>query len=166
MDPNKSMSRFATQFAFVAFWASWCLYMWHDPAHFGLKGEKLACRTNYDVTIVVFGRKVPVTDSRMRSAALALVSIGIVLAFGSLFISLDNLLSPVIGLFKRNNDTLQRSKAQIEEEENKSMCVTNLNQTRPNHKPSPRVYSQLLASDVIWDAGLPHRRHRTNDQLQ
>ncbi|KAG9086713.1 hypothetical protein FRC06_002975 [Ceratobasidium sp. 370] len=96
IDPNKSLSRFLTQFCFVAFWAAWCLLMWHDPVHFGLRNRAPDCDVNNNVTIMVFGREIHATDPRMQRAALALVSFGIVVAFGSLWISLEGLLGPII----------------------------------------------------------------------
>ncbi|KAG9077485.1 hypothetical protein FS749_010614, partial [Ceratobasidium sp. UAMH 11750] len=96
VDPNKSLSRFLTQFCFVAFWAAWCLLMWHDPVHFGLPQDDPGCNINSFITIMVFGREIHATDPRMQRAALALVSIGIVIAFGSLWISLEGLLGPII----------------------------------------------------------------------
>jgi len=96
IDPNKSFSRFLTQFCFVAFWAAWCLLMWHDPVHFGLDKSEPGCTVNSIVTIMVFGREIHATDPRVQRAALALVTIGIIIAFGSLWISLEGLLGPTI----------------------------------------------------------------------
>ncbi|KAG9093373.1 hypothetical protein FRC07_011474 [Ceratobasidium sp. 392] len=96
VDPNKSFSRFLTQIFFVAFWAAWCLRMWQDPERFGLEKTSPECDINNRIMIVVFGREIQATDPRMQRAATALVSIGLIIAVGSLFISLEDLLSPLI----------------------------------------------------------------------
>ncbi|KAG8745468.1 hypothetical protein FRC10_008011 [Ceratobasidium sp. 414] len=119
MDPNKSFSRFLTQFCFVAFWAAWCLLMWHDPVHFGLhKDQWGTCDVNSIVTLMVFGREIHATDPRMQRAALALVTIGIVIAFGSLWISLEGLLGPVIKAVRNlTPNPMTRDPDQVQKEE-------------------------------------------------
>ncbi|KAB5593549.1 Transmembrane protein [Ceratobasidium theobromae] len=97
-DTEESWSRWFMQFCFVIFWGAWCFNMWRDPAHFGLKGEKAACPTNYSVTLWVFGREVNATNPRMRNAALAIVSIGFIIALCSLVISLEKAMSPILYL--------------------------------------------------------------------
>lgn len=93
--------RYVMQFVFVGFWAGWCLYMWRDPVHFGLFGNQYNCTTNTQVTIVIFGREIQATDPRMRNAAIALVVSGLVIAVGSLFMSLKTFLHPVLRLFDK-----------------------------------------------------------------
>ncbi|KAG9092671.1 hypothetical protein FRC07_011609 [Ceratobasidium sp. 392] len=100
VDPNKSFARYFTQFVFVGFWAAWCLNMWNDPIHFGQKDPN--CTINSVVTITLFSREIHATDPRMRRAALALVSVGLVIAFLSLFISLEGLLGPLIKSLRKN----------------------------------------------------------------
>ncbi|KAF8603179.1 hypothetical protein BDV93DRAFT_607007 [Ceratobasidium sp. AG-I] len=97
-DPDRSVARYITQFIFVAFWGAWCLNMWRDPAHFGADPQ---CTTNQAVTIMVFGREIHATDPRMRSAAISLISFGLVIAVGSLFFTLNSFLHPVLSLFDR-----------------------------------------------------------------
>ncbi|KAG8685011.1 hypothetical protein FRC12_002857 [Ceratobasidium sp. 428] len=106
VDPNASFSRFLTQIIFVGFWAGWCLNMWKDPMHFGPGSP--TCAVNEQVTITLFGREIHATDPRMQHAALALVSIGFVIAFLSLFISLESLLNPVINLIRKDDGTTRR----------------------------------------------------------
>ncbi|KAG9081743.1 hypothetical protein FRC07_014426, partial [Ceratobasidium sp. 392] len=96
VDPNKSFSRFLTQIFFIAFWAAWCLRMWQDPERFGLEKTSSECNINNHIMIVVFGREIQATDPRMQRAATALVCIGLVIAVGSLFISLEDLLGPLV----------------------------------------------------------------------
>jgi hypothetical protein len=86
------------QFCFVIFWGAWSFNLWRDPAHFGLRGRKAVCLTNYEVTLFIFGREVHATDPGMRNAALALVSIGFFIALCSLFFNLEQVMYPVLYL--------------------------------------------------------------------
>lgn len=99
--PSRNRMHYATQFVFVAFWSAWGLNMWRDPVHFGLTGNQHDCPTNRQVTLMVFGREIHATDLRMRSAAIALVVAGLVIAVGSLFLSLKTFLHPVLKLFDK-----------------------------------------------------------------
>ncbi|KAJ1310694.1 hypothetical protein OPQ81_009220 [Rhizoctonia solani] len=100
VDSQKSFSRWIMQCCFVVFWGAWCFNMWRDPAHFGLKGDAVNCDTNYKVIIQLFGQ-VHATDPHVRNAALALVAIGFAVAFLSLFMTLEQFVSPFVWIIRK-----------------------------------------------------------------
>ncbi|KAL5640572.1 hypothetical protein ACGC1H_001147 [Rhizoctonia solani] len=98
--PWKSRTQRFILFCFVNIWGGFCFSLWSDPTHFGLKGAKVNCTTNNDVTIWVFGIEVQAVNPRIRIAALVLVSILYFVALSSLFLTLENVLDPAIRIFR------------------------------------------------------------------
>ncbi|CAE6466266.1 unnamed protein product [Rhizoctonia solani] len=107
VDEKPSYTRWFMQCCFVVFWGAWCFNMWRDPAHFGLKGEKANCDTNYNITINIF-TQVHATDPSVRNAALALVAIGFFIALLSLFVTLEQFLLPVFWLIGKEQKITAR----------------------------------------------------------
>ncbi|CAE7108332.1 unnamed protein product [Rhizoctonia solani] len=120
-DEKPSYTRWFMQCCFVVFWAAWCINMWRDPAHFGLKDEAADCDTNRKITIQLF-TQVHATDSNVRSAALALVAIGFSIALLSLFLTLEQFLLPLFWIIGKEKQVTARSIRQ--EYENKPVLQT------------------------------------------
>ncbi|CAE6372048.1 unnamed protein product [Rhizoctonia solani] len=111
--PRRSYTQWFIRFCFVNLWGGFCFNLWKDPAHFGLKGPKINCTTNNNVTIWVFGVEVQAVSSGIRITALVLVSILYLVALCSLFFTLEKILGPIYDFLsamslKRGN-TVQRA---------------------------------------------------------